>query len=148
MTASQIRRYSWRRIILPSGQSIRGTVPGLHRERPLTGERLLSDQLGQQVGGILEAGLPYGRADVLTSAAVFEVESYPTWRTGVRQVLAYAAQTGLSPQLALFGAARGDEVLSLYLQLRDGSPAIALWWYSHGRWQQLSRRSATGKTCR
>lgn len=104
-------------------------------------EHQLRDILARDVGGITEVTLPYGRADVATATTVFEVEGKENWRTGVRQVLAYAAQSEVSPALALFGAAAPSEVLDLYLQLRDGTPVIALWWFSHGRWREITARS-------
>lgn len=64
--------------------------------------------LAKQVDGICEAQLPIGRADVATSTHVFEVESARTWRSGAKQVLGYAAMSGLIPVLALFGSDNYD----------------------------------------
>ena len=46
-------------------------------------EHRLRDKLAAQLGGITEANLPYGRPDVLTATAVFEVEPAKNWRHGV-----------------------------------------------------------------
>jgi hypothetical protein len=91
---------------------------------------------------VTEARLPYGRADVLTATAVYEVESLGGWRTGVRQVLAYSAQSALPPVLALFGQAHHSEVLKMYLKLRDGRPPIGLYWHNGYGWQDVSSRAA------
>ena len=129
-------------IELPDGRTVRGRIPGLSGTVHL--EHYLRDELARRIRGVTEANLPYGRPDVMTDQAVFEVEPLAKWRNGVRQVLAYSAQTGLEPTLALFGAAKNDQVLKLYLKLRDGSPRVHLWWYSGRGWESVhSRRCCT-----
>jgi hypothetical protein len=104
-------------------------------------EHKLRDKLAQAQKGVTEACLPYGRADVMTATRVFEVEPAAQWRHGVRQVLAYSMQCGLPPALALFGETHHDRVLSLYLKLRDGHPAVELWWYSYSSWHRITSRA-------
>ena len=90
---STARKYLRRAVTLPDGRQVTGWPPGTAGGRLL--EHQLRDKLAAQLGGITEAALPYGRPDVLTASAVFEVEPARQWRHGVRQVLAYPAQTGL-----------------------------------------------------
>jgi hypothetical protein len=125
-------------IELPNGQAAKGSYPGMPKRQWL--EHELSDVLAVQLRGVRELVLPYGRADVATASQIFEVESYTKWRFGMRQVLAYAAQTGLTPCLALFGPAHSKDVLRLYLKLRDGHPPVELWWHRYDKWQHISRR--------
>lgn len=140
MTATD--RYTKQWITLPDGRSVYGRMPG--RSSVTLVEHLLRDDLARQIRGVTEAVLPYGRPDVLTADAVFEVEPATNWRGGVRQVLAYAAQTGLPPHVALFGEAHSTHVVKLYLKLRDGRPPITLWWYSGLKWTKInSRRRCT-----
>lgn len=140
MTA--IDQYTKRWLTLPDGRKVFGRMPGA--SGIVHPEHQLRDELARQVGGVTEAVLPYGRADVMTEKLVFEVESAGNWRAGVRQVLAYSAQVGLPPSLALFGAMHHDIVLKTYLRLRDGHPAIDLWWYAGWSWEHVSSR----KHCR
>lgn len=125
-------------ITLPDGRTILGYVPGM--SGTVHFEHFLRDELARRLRGLTEAKLPYGRADVITEQSVFEVEPFTKWRNGVRQVLAYSAQTGLQPTLALFGEARRDEVLKVFLKLRDGSPRVHLWWYSSRTWHGVGAR--------
>lgn len=139
-----VRRYQRASVQLPDGRYVYGWPPGTAPAR-LT-EHRLRDQLAAQLHGITEAVLPYGRADVLTRNAVFEVEPRRSWRNGIRQALAYSAQTGLPPAIALFGAIHHDELLKLYLKLRDqrlhaNAGPIALWWWTGGTWIHISARS-------
>lgn len=138
-----IDRYTKQWIRLPDGRNVYGRMPG--RSAVTLTEHALRDELARQINGVTEAVLPYGRADVLTDRAVFEVEPAKHWRIAVRQVLAYAAQTGLPPHVALFGAAAPGTVLKVYLALRDGTPPISLWWHSSTRWQPITSRTACGK---
>jgi hypothetical protein len=138
MTA--VDRYTKRWVTLPDGRKLYGRVPGASSVVIL--EHRLRDDLARHVRGVTEAVLPYGRADVMTEQSVFEVEPAGSWRAGVRQVLAYAAQTGLPPSLALFGEAHRDLVLKIYLRLRDGSPAIVLWWHNGWSWERITSRAA------
>jgi hypothetical protein len=138
------RRYLRRSITLPDGREITGWPPGTAGGQ--LEEHRLRDKLAAQLGGITEACLPYGRADVLTATAVFEVETARKWRDGVRQVLAYSAQAGLPPAIALFGTIHHDELLKRYLKLRgnlwhDTPTPIALWWWAGLTWTHISSRS-------
>lgn len=141
------RRYLREAVTLPDGRQVTGWPPGAAGGRLL--EHRLRDRLAAQLGGITEANLPYGRPDVLTAKAVFEVERARNWRHGVRQVLAYSAQTSLPPAIALFGAINRDALLQLYLKLRGdmyrgNAGAIALWWWGGASWTPVSSR----KQCR
>ena len=95
-----------------------------------------------------EATLGYGRADVLTADAVFEVEPCRARRQAVRQALQYAAQTECRPAIALFGAARPEYVVDIDLRLRDGKPPVALWWYSDNHWRTIGSRQAASHVVR
>lgn len=129
-------------VVLPNGEQVRGRYPGA--AAVVLTEHHLRDELARQLHGATEATLPYGRADVLTESTVFEVEPAKAWRHAVRQVLAYAAQSGKRPAIALFGAADRSDVTRLYLTLRDGTPPIELWWYAGSRWIHVaSRRQCT-----
>jgi hypothetical protein len=102
------------------------------------------DDLARHLGGLTEAGLPLGFADVVTSRAVFEVEPRHSWQEGARQVLAYSAQCGLPPALALFRAIPAAEMLGIFTELRaidlHGLHAdfIDLWWWTGQAWQQIT----------
>ena len=137
---STIDQFTRRPITLPDGRIIFGKIPGHSGGRLV--EHQLRDELARQLRGVTEAVLPYGRADVMTTDRVFEVEPASQWRHGVRQALAYYAQCGLLPAVALFGEAHSTQVLRIYLKLRDGAPAIELWWYAPGRWDRISSRAA------
>lgn len=129
----------WRpRLSLPNGRTVSGRQPGDAPSSLL--EHDLRDELARQVCGVTELVLPYGRADVATAATVWEVEPAPQYRTAVRQVLSYAAQSGLAPAIALFGPAHRDDVVRVYVRLRDGHPRIALWWWSERRWHEIYNR--------
>jgi hypothetical protein len=134
-------RYKKKMIATPNGAEVSGFIPGLAGGVLL--EHRLRDQLAKQVNGVTEATLGYGRADVLTAETVFEVEPMKAWRHGVRQTLGYSAMTGCKPAIALFGKATPDQVLRIYMKLRDGRPAIELWWWN-GRWNRITNR----KQCR
>ena len=72
------------------------------------------------------------------------------WRHGVRQVLAYAAQVGLPPAVALFGTVAAERMLAVYEQLSGGQWAtrppvpVALWWWEERTWRPITGR---GKCC-
>lgn len=127
-------------VTLPGGRQILGWLPGI--AAVTMHEHELRDELASQLGGICEASLSYGRPDVLTDAAVFEVETYAKRFEGVRQVLAYSAQCELPPALALFGNAHSYQVLRLYYTLRDGYPPIQLWWHTGDRWEHIASPDA------
>lgn len=124
---------------LPDGRHVYGRYPGTSGVTLL--EHRLRDDLARKLGGVTEAVLPYGRPDVLTASQVIEVEPLKSWRHGVRQVLAYSQQTDLPPVLALFGRIDQPGVLRLYLKLRDGHPAVELWWHGFV-WQDITSRRA------
>ena len=128
LTDHAVKRYGKVRITAPIGRTVTGWMPGL--SGGTLPEHALRDRLAEQIRGVTEASLGYGRADVLTAQTVFEVEHHTKWRTAVRQALQYAAQTGCAPAVALFGAGMStDQMLRLYLRLRDGKPPVQLWWY-------------------
>jgi hypothetical protein len=104
-------------------------------------EHWVHDVLAVQLGGLTEACLPCGRPDVLTSRAVFEVELYKSWRHGARQVLAYSAQCGLPPALALFGLIHRDDLFRFWRKLQDRDPAIGLSWWTGRRRDQITSRA-------
>jgi hypothetical protein len=150
-----------RTILLPDGRSVSGFLPGFaaRRGRPsmdllmarrqgcppteTVEEYRVRDDLARQLGGLTEAALPLGFADVLTSTAVFEVEPRHSWREGARQALAYSAQCGLPPALALFRAIPREEMLTVFTELRainlHGLHAdfIHLWWWTGQAWQEM-----------
>ena len=108
-------------------------------------EHRLRDKFAAQLG-VTVANLPYGRPDVLTATAVFEVEPAKNLRHGARQVLGYSAQASLPPAIALFGAIHHDALLKLYLKIRDGmgranAGAVALWWWAGVAWTPISSRA-------
>jgi hypothetical protein len=133
------RRYLRQTVTLPDGRRITGMAPGASGGQ--LEEHRLRDTLARQLRGITEARLPYGRADVMTAQAVFEVEPHRSWRHGARQVLAYSAQCGLPPALALFGIIRRDDLLRLYLKLGDREPPMQLWWWDGHRWDHITSRA-------
>lgn len=144
VSPATVRRHQRGTVTLPDGRQITGWPPGMAGGRLL--EHRLRDELAAQLGGITEATLPYGRPDVLTATAVFEVEPAKNWRHGISQVLSYSAQVGLPPAIALFGAIHHDALLKLYLKIRDGMGrsnygAIALWWWAGTAWTPISSRA-------
>lgn len=103
----------------------------------------MRDELATRVRGWIEVPVPFGRADVATATDVFEVEPISRWQTGVRQVLAYAAATGLRANVALFGPTPRDQQLKIYLRLRDrcGMTPVRLWLHCQVRgWQLITNR--------
>ncbi|GGM26546.1 hypothetical protein GCM10011608_09140 [Micromonospora sonchi] len=123
-----------KRVTAPDGRSYSGRWP---QQIPHTGEGPFIAALARTVNGACEVVLPVGRADVATSTTIFEVEPAARWRAGLRQVLAYAGQTGQRPALALFGAA---DYLKIFLFIRDRLPGTSLWVY-RGHWVEVSSRA-------
>ena len=101
----------------------------------MAGEGPYIQILARQLGGICEAILPVGRADVATGDRVFEVEPYHGWRNGLRQVLAYEGQTGLVPCLALFGIGDYEKVFTF---LRRRLARVELWGYRYRCWGHIT----------
>ncbi len=107
-------------------------------------EYRVRDDLARQLGGLTEVNLPLGFADVATSRAVFEVEPRHSWREGARQVLAYSAQCGLPPALALFRAIPAAGMLAIFTELRAmdlhglHADLIDLWWWTGQAWLQIT----------
>lgn len=119
-------------VTVPNGLEVSGYAPG---EYPVTLlEHDLRDALATQTGGVTEATLTYGRADIMTTTFAFEVEPFASWRHGARQALTYAVQTDTIPALALFGNATRDQMTTVYEITRDAKPFIALWWHIDGKW--------------
>lgn len=100
------------------------------------------DLLAETVGGRTEVSIKLGgRADVMTSTDVYEVEPLGTWKVGLRQALGYAAFSGLRGNLAVFGFMRSDEAVALFLQLREAPIDIGLWLYDANRgWSRITSR--------
>jgi hypothetical protein len=132
-----------KRIDLPTGRVLFGLWP---QSMPTHGEGPYIAALARRVDGACEVTLLVGRADVANTTTVFEVEPSQSWRHGARQVLGYAAQTGLSPALALFGPPPGGErdFLRVYVFVRDRL-RMPLWLWQYGYWVQASRRTASLK---
>jgi hypothetical protein len=124
----------------PDGRRFRGRYPnGLSG----LGEGPYIAALAQQVCGIAEVMLPAGRADVANDKTVFEVEPFRSWKRGAQQAFAYAAMSGLRPALALFGDMQADQMLSIYLRVRDRMMPLELWVWHWRRWNPVtSRRDA------
>lgn len=110
-------------------------------------EHRLSADLARHVGGAVEVVLLCGRADVATNSDIFEVEPIDNWRHGLQQVLAYSAETGLRPNLALFGE-RGD-ASDIYLKLRDRTHSrVTLWLHDRYQWGRITNRRAASRRVR
>ncbi len=118
----------------PDGRRWYGRWP---QSMPDRGEGPFIAALAKLLDGACEVVLPVGRADAATNTTVFEVEPARSWRTGVRQVLGYAGQTGLQPALALFGPA---DYLKVFLFLRDRVPHVQLWVHRNG-WERVTSRA-------
>lgn len=126
-------------VLTPSGRRFAGRWP---QDMPQTGEGPYIAALARTVHGACEVVVPLGRADVANASHIYEVEPVGSWRSGARQVLAYAWQTGLTPALALFGPAEYERI---YLFLRDRLPGIDLWVWRDGWERTTSRASARRK---
>ncbi len=125
-------------IVAPNGKTYFGRWP---QTMPNTGEGPYIAALARRVQGACEVVVPLGRADVASNDTIFEVEPVRSWRTGARQVLAYAAQTGQTPAVALFGDA---DYLRIYLWIRDRLPGVHLWVWRNVAWGRVaSRREAS-----
>jgi len=148
-------------IRLTDGRLIWGRSPGLlpnraqdqaelhdrHRGMPASeaiAEYRRRDQLAEQLGGIIEGWGPAGRADVVTPAAVFEVERWKSWELGLQQVIGYAAQIGLPPALAVFGAIPQASMLKVFNRIRAirlyglrHADFVRLWWWNGASWEQV-----------
>ena len=112
-------------------------------------EAIVRDELARKIGGLIEVQVPFGRADIATETDIFEVEPFSSWTHGVRQVLAYSAQTGLRANIALFGPCSIDRQLAIYMRTRDmpGRTPLTLWFHCADRgWDRItSRRTAIYK---
>jgi hypothetical protein len=53
-------------------------------------EKLISDRLAFELGGIREVTTPCGRIDVLTDTEIIEVKKTSRWKSAIGQVCAYA----------------------------------------------------------
>lgn len=126
-------------VTAPDGRRYFGRWP---QAMPSTGEGPFISALALTVGGVCEVALPVGRADVANNTTIFEVEPAKNWRTGLRQALSYAGQTGQKPALAIFGPA---DYLAVFLFIRDRLPGTGFWVY-RGRWMEVtSRQTASPK---
>jgi hypothetical protein len=117
----------------PDGRRFYGRWP---QSMPSRGEGPFISALALTVGGACEVVLPVGRADVANNTTIFEVEPSRSWRTGLRQALSYAGQTGQRPALAIFGPA---DYLSIFLFIRDRIPGTGFWAY-RGHWTEITSR--------
>lgn len=75
-----------------------------------------SDALEQRIGGVREAAVEGGRADLLVGSFAVEVDRLEKWHEGVGQALHYGSVTGKQPALALIlgsDAGRPNETLRL-----------------------------------
>ncbi len=142
------KSYGW--VTLRNGDIIKGHHPGeCAQTQP---EHPYRDALARQLNGAVEATVPYGRADVRTTDRIFEVKAARHWRKAVNQAVSYGAQTGLQPAIAIFGQVDRPEMERIYLKLRDGPGGdsvhglVELWWWTHGRFTQISaRKHCTGR---
>lgn len=129
------------RVTGPDGRVWLGQWPN---SLPNRGEWPYMRVLAEQVGGVIEAVLPCGRADVLSSTTAFEVEPVKSWRHGAQQAFAYGAITGTQPAVALFGRA---DYLPIYLRIRDRMMPLALWVWDGYRFVEVtSRQTASLKS--
>jgi len=70
-------------------------------------ESLWRDALAQRNGGRTEFKLQTGRADIVTSNEVFEVDWVRKWKEGMGQALAYAGESNRKPVLVLLSYSQG-----------------------------------------
>jgi len=90
-------------------------------------ESYYRDMLAKQVGGRIEVTLPFGRADVMTDAVVYEVEPITRWRVGAAQALQYSAQVTQQGALAVYG--QPELLATVYSGLPSlPPPRLELWW--------------------
>jgi hypothetical protein len=83
------------------------------RERSHNAHR---DDLGRQLGAIIEKPVAFGRADVITAARVIEVEPYRIWQRGMQQAVAYAATLRHQrPALGVYGVIQREELLAPWM---------------------------------
>lgn len=95
-------------------------------------EHYFRDLLAKQVGGRTEVTLPFGRADVMTDAMVWEVEPASRYPAGVRQALQYGFQTGLPAAIATYGPR--ELVTKVFGHLAKlPAPGVELWWLCERR---------------
>jgi len=107
-------------------------------------EATYRDLFVAQYDGVAEVRLAFGRADVVSAGIVVEVEPFATWRSGIRQALAYAAMTPwrhlpkLEPAVAIYGDLVGDTAIDLYLRTRD---YLRLYLFNEGTWHHVTSRA-------
>lgn len=118
-------------VTVADGRVFRGIHPQELSES--NGETPYIRALAAQVAGVPEVTLPAGRADVLNETTAFEVEPARAWRAGVRQAYGYAAMTGCSPAVALFGTAH---YVKIYKEVRDKMPGVQLWIWNGSRFDR------------
>lgn len=127
-------------------QRIRPVAPVRRDEPPAAPpsqpESHYRDLLARQVGGETEVQLPFGRCDVLTDTAIFEVEPVARWKAGFAQALLYSVQVPQRGALALYGA--GLPIKGLRTKLAAlPPPGIEIWWLEGGQFacvEELSSR--------
>jgi hypothetical protein len=131
-------------IMTAGGRLFWGHPPGC-RLGPVS-ERAKRDELATMLRGLVEVRVAVGRADLMTSTHVFEVERLKTWSTGLQQAVAYAAVSEQRPALALVEANDPDRLMKAYLRIRDKLPHVALW--AHGErtgWQPITSVAEAGR---
>lgn len=92
------------------------------------------DALAVKVGGITEVQMAIGRADVMTPEMVFEVKALAEWKRGVMQVLAYSAESGLPPSIAVFDG--GADAPSEEAWRVCKAVGVSIWWHGPKGWRR------------
>jgi hypothetical protein len=114
-----------------NGREFFGTHPD--NQMDVNSETPFGRRLATAVDGLMEVGLPAGRADVMSSTHAFEVEWVSSWRKGAQQAYAYGAMSQLIPALAVMGHTQG---LARYLPIieivANEMVGLDLWVYDHG----------------
>ena len=65
------------------------------------------DALSAKLQGRTEVKLATGRADLVTSNEVFELDKPTKWKEGLGQIIAYSQELKLKPVLAIMSYSRG-----------------------------------------
>lgn len=103
-------------------------------------ESVVRDHLNLTLRGRVEVAVPFGRVDIVTDTHVFEVEPFATWRHGARQALAYSAQTGLRPAVAVYGDMSPAWVDEMFESCRD---MLDVWVLDDDRWAHITAKHQT-----
>lgn len=133
MSEKTLRRFA-PTVTVADGRTFKGLWP---QQCAPNHESPYADALAELVSGVREVSVPAGRADVMTPTVAYEVEPAANWKAGLRQALAYAAATGTTPGLALFGEA---DYAKIYGWFRKELPIVELWRWD-GSWKRLTSMS-------